>query len=65
LLGRVSSIQCGDGGGLRQVRPAAPARAWAQMIVRILQTSELATSLYLRLAGYWGSFSFGRATCRA
>ena len=65
LLGRVTSIQCGDGRGYRQVRPAAHVRGWEQMIVRILRTSELATSLYLRLAGYWRSFFFGRASCRA
>jgi signal peptidase I len=65
LLGRVISIQCGDGRGHRQVRPAARARAWEQMIACILQTSDLATSVYLRLAGFWRSFFSGRAACRA
>jgi len=65
LLGRVTSIQCGNGLGHRPVRSAARERAWEHMIVRILQTSDLATSLYLRLAGYWRNFSFGRAACRA
>jgi len=65
LLGRVTSIQYGDGLGHRQVRPAARVRAWEQTIARILRTSDLATRLYLRLAGYWRSFFFGRAACRA
>jgi len=65
LLGRVTSIQCGDGLGYRQVRPMGRVRAWKQMIARFLQTSELATSVYLRIAGFWGSFFLGRAACRA
>jgi len=65
LLGRVTSIQCGDGLSYRQVRPTARERAWEQLIAHFLQTSELATSVYLRLAGYWRSFFSGRAACRA
>jgi signal peptidase I len=64
LLGRVTSIQCGDGLDHRLVRPAARVVVWEQMIVRVLRTSELATSLYLRLAGYWRNFFLGRAACR-
>jgi signal peptidase I len=65
LLGRVTSIQCGDGRGHRRVQPAARLNAWEQTIVRVLQSSDRATYLYLRLAGYWRSFFSGRAACRA
>jgi signal peptidase I len=64
LLGRVTSIRCGDGRGHRRVRPAARVRFWEQMIARVLRISDRATSVYLRLAGYWRSFFFGRAACR-
>jgi hypothetical protein len=65
LLGRVTSIQCGDGRLHRPVRPAARVRLWEQMIARVLRISDRGTSVYLRLAGYWRSFFFGRAACRA
>jgi signal peptidase I len=65
LLGRVISIQCGDGRGHRQVRPPAPLNTREQMIVRVLQTSDRATYLYLRLARHWRSFFSGRADCQA
>jgi signal peptidase I len=65
LLGRVTSIQCGDGRDHRQVRLAAPLSTREQMIVRILQTSDRATYLYLRLAGHWRSFFSGRAECQS
>ena len=65
LLGRVTSIQCGDGRGHRPVRPAARVRHWERMAARVLQISDRATSVYLRLVGYWRSFFSGRAACRA
>jgi signal peptidase I len=65
LLGRVTSIQCADGRGHRQLQPAARVNAWGQLIVRLLRTSDRATYLYLRLDGYWRSFVPGRAACRA
>ena len=65
MLGRVTSIQCGDGRGHRPVRPAARVRRWEQMIARVLQISDRATSVYLRLVGYWRSLFSGRAACRA
>jgi signal peptidase I len=65
LLGRVTSVQCGDQRSHRQVRPVTRARTWERMISRILQTSDLATYLYLRLARYWRRFYSGRAACRA
>jgi signal peptidase I len=65
LLGRVTSIQCGDGRGCRPVRPAARVRRWAQMAARVLQISDRATSVYLRLSRYWRCFLCGRAACRA
>lgn len=65
LLGRVTSIQCGDGRGHRPVRPAARVRRWEQMTARVLRISDHATSVYLRLVRYWRSFFFGRAACRA
>jgi hypothetical protein len=65
LLGRVTSIQCGDGRGHRQVRSAAPLNTRDRMIVRVLRTSDRATYLYLRLAGHWRSFFSGRAECQS
>ena len=65
LLGRVTSIQCGDGRGHRQVRPAVRLNTREQMIVRVLRTSDRATYLYLRLAGHWRSFFSGRADCQS
>jgi len=65
LLGRVTSIQCGDGRGHRQVRPAVRLNTREQMIVRVLRTSDRATYLYLRLAGHWRSSFSGRADCQA
>ena len=65
LLGRVTSIQCADGRGHRRVQPEARLSAWEQMILRVLRTSDRATYLYLRIAGYWRGFIFGRAACRA
>jgi hypothetical protein len=65
LLGRVTSIQHGDERGYRKVRPAAHLNGWEQMILRVLRTSDRATYLYLRLAGYWRSSFYGRTSCRA
>ena len=65
LLGRVTSIECGDGRGHGRVRPAARLNTRQQMIVRILQTSDRAAYLYLRLVGHWRSFFSGRAECQS
>ena len=65
LLGKVTSIQCSEGGRCRQVQSLARRNPWEQMIVHVLQTSDRATSVYVRLAGYWRSFLSGRAACRA
>jgi signal peptidase I len=65
LLGRVTSIECGDGRGHWRARPAARLNTRQQMIVRILRTSDRAAYLYLRLVGHWRSFFSGRADCRA
>ena len=65
LLGRVTSIECGDGRGHWQVRPAARLNTRQLMIVRILRTSDRAAYLYLRLVGHWRSCFSGRADCRA
>ena len=65
LLGRVTSIECGDGRGHGRVRPAARLNTRQQMIVRILQTSDRAAYLYLRLVGHWRSSFSGRADCQA
>src|SRR5260370_38149009 len=56
LLGRVTSVQCGDGRGHRQLQPADQLNAWERMIVHVLRTSDRATYLYLRLATLWGRF---------
>ncbi len=60
LLGRVSSIERGH----RQVQPATRLSGWEQMIIRLLQSSDRATYLYLRLAACWRDLFSGRAECR-
>ncbi len=65
LLGRVTSVQCGDGRGHRQLRRAVHPNAWEQMIVRVLRTSDRATYLYLRLAVHWRTYFSRRASCQA
>ena len=65
LLGRVTCIQTGDGRGQRRIRPATPESVWGRIIIRILRTSDRATYLYLRLAGYLPTLFSGRADCRA
>jgi signal peptidase I len=64
LLGRVNSIQCGDGIENRQVRPAARLSPWKGLIVRVLRMSDRATYLYLRVAAYRQSYFSGGAACR-
>src|SRR3979411_594406 len=65
LLGRVTSIQCVDGIGYRQVRSSGRQSAAEQIMVRVLQISDHATYLYLRLNRYWRRIFSGEATCRA
>jgi signal peptidase I len=65
LLGRVTSIQCGDGRGHWRVRPTSRLNTGERMIARILRTSDRAAYLYLRVAGHWRSFFSGRADCQA
>jgi signal peptidase I len=56
LLGRLTSVQCGDGRSHRQLQAVDRRNVWGQMIVRVLRTSDQATYLYLRLATLWGGF---------
>jgi signal peptidase I len=65
LLGRVTSIQTHDGRGHREVRPTTSMSVWQQMFVHVLRTSDRATYLYLRLAGYLPSIFSRRPACRA
>jgi signal peptidase I len=65
LLGRVTSIQYGEGRGERQVQPAARLGASKRVILQILQRSDCATYLYLRLASFWPSLFSGGTSCRA
>jgi signal peptidase I len=64
LLGRVTSIQRGGERGHRHVQPSSNPNVWERMIVRVLQASDWATYLYVRLAGYWRIFYSGRAACQ-
>ncbi len=59
LLGRVVSIERGN----RKVELPAPGSN--RPIIRLLQTSDRATSLYLRLAAFRRTLFFRRAKCRA
>jgi signal peptidase I len=65
LLGRVTSIQRGEGRGERHIQPAARLGPRKRVILQILQKSDRATYLYLRLASFWPSLFSGRASCRA
>jgi signal peptidase I len=59
LLGRVISIQRGD----RKVEMQA--HGLNSPMVRVLQSSDRLTSLYLRLAAYWRALFPRRAKCQA
>jgi signal peptidase I len=65
LLGRVTCVQHGEGRVERQIQPAAQLGAANRAIRYILQRSDRATYLYLRLASFWASLFSGRASCRA
>lgn len=65
LLGRVTSVQHGRGPAEFQVQPIARLGACKRAILHILQRSDRATYLYLRLASFWPSLFSGRASCRA
>jgi signal peptidase I len=58
LLGRVVSLER-DNRSI-DLKPDCSNR----MIVRLLQSSDRVTSLYLRLASYWRTISPGRANCQ-
>ncbi len=53
LLGKVISIERGD----RQVKTTSQPGAFTYPLFRLLQTSDRATCLYLRLASLWGSLA--------
>ena len=59
LLGRVTAIQRGD----RKIEMQAP--GLNSPMVRVLQSSDRLTSLYLRLAAYGRTFFPRRAKCQA
>jgi signal peptidase I len=53
LLGRVTSIECGDRCGGRQVEIVAPPFGSNCLMLRVLRSSDRATYLYLQLAVLW------------
>jgi signal peptidase I len=61
LLGRVISIGRGD----RQLEPLPRAIGSNHPLIRLLQSSDRATYLYLRLASLWRTLFPRRAECRA
>jgi signal peptidase I len=61
LLGRVISIGRGD----QQLEPLPRATGSNHPLIRLLQSSDRATYLYLRLASLWRTFSPWRAECLA
>ena len=65
LLGRVTSIETRDGLSHCEVLPPSRLAVWEHMIIHVLRTSDRATYLYLRLAGYLPSFFCRRTACRA
>jgi signal peptidase I len=65
LLGRVTSVQYSDGRRHRLIRSSIHLNIWKKMIVLILQRSDRATHLYLRVASWWSSVFSGRASCQA
>jgi signal peptidase I len=65
LLGRVISVQYSDGRRHWLIRSSTHLNIWKKIIVFILQRSDRATHLYLRLASWWSSFCSGRASCQA
>jgi len=65
LLGRVSGIQHDERHSEGQLQPVARLGAYKRAILHVLQRSDRATYLYLRLASIWPSLFFRRASCRA
>ena len=61
LLGRVHLIERGK----RRLQPATGLSMWQWLIVRLLQSSDRATYLYLRLAAGWRNLFLRRAKCQA
>jgi signal peptidase I len=61
LLGRVISVER----GFRKVDFSAPNRWRRRATIRLLQSSDHATYLYVRLASFFGLLFCGRAKCRA
>jgi signal peptidase I len=61
LLGRVISIKRGE----QQVKTSSQASGLHYPLLRLLQTSDRATYLYLRLASLWRTLFPRRAECRA
>ena len=64
LLGRVTSIQRGDGRGERQVEFAAQPFGAHSLLLRALWSSVRAPYLYLRLAALWRGLFPQRTKCR-
>jgi signal peptidase I len=65
LLGRVTSIRTHDGRRQREMRSAISVSVSEQIFIQVLRTSDRATCLYLRLAGYLPSFFSRGVACRA
>jgi signal peptidase I len=61
LLGRVISIERGE----QKVNTSSQANGLNYHLLRLLQTSDQATYLYLRAASLWRTLSRRRAECRA
>ena len=53
LLGKVISIQRGGG----QIKTTSRPRGFTYVLSRLLQTSDRATYLYVKLGSFWGSFA--------
>jgi hypothetical protein len=60
FLGRVVSVERGN----QQVKSIAPPGGWRRVMARLLQTSDHATYLYLRLAACWRTLFSRRAECQ-
>jgi signal peptidase I len=60
VLGRVVSVERGN----QQVKSIAAPGGWRRVMARLLQTSDRATYVYLRLAACWRTLFSGRAECQ-
>lgn len=66
LIGRVTSIQRdGIEHGDQEIKLSAQASGPNQALVRLLQASDHATYVYVRLAAFWQTLFPRRAKCRA